>query len=72
MLNRIFVERLNKELDTMGLPTLEDERAEALARLLKISKLKAENILEGHIPDPILLQKLAEELEVHENWLLGK
>jgi hypothetical protein len=73
MLNKIFSERLNKELDNIGAPEVIPERIEVLSKLLKIPKFKAEALLNGIInPDDPLLKTLASELEVKLDWLLGK
>ncbi|MFI4963593.1 MAG: hypothetical protein ACHP6H_07045 [Legionellales bacterium] len=73
MLNKRFSERLNKELDSIGVPEATAERIEALSKLLKIPKFKAEALLNGITnPDKILLDTLAQELEVNAEWLLGK
>lgn len=73
MPNKQFAERLNKELDSIGVPLLSDERVEVFAKLLKIPKFKAEALLNGlTVPDALLLERLTEELEVSSEWLLGK
>ncbi|MBA2657071.1 MAG: hypothetical protein H0U70_08825 [Tatlockia sp.] len=73
MPNKVFAERLNKELDTIGLPTRSDERIEALSKLIKIPKFKAAAFLEGiSLPDELTLNRLAQEFEVSIDWLLGK
>ncbi|KTD65555.1 hypothetical protein [Legionella spiritensis] len=73
MPNKQFSERLNKELDSIGLPSRSEERIESFAKLLKIPKFKAEAMLSGiTIPDSGLLEMLAEELEVNPEWLIGK
>lgn len=73
MANKLFAERLNQSLDNIGLPTLDQDRIEAFARLIKAPKFKAESILHGEfIPNPELLEKIASELEVKTTWLLGK
>jgi hypothetical protein len=73
MLNKKFSERLNKELDGIGVPEATAERIEALSKLIKVPKFKAEALLTGlTCPDPSLLKILAQELEVNEEWLLGK
>ncbi|CEK11435.1 hypothetical protein [Legionella hackeliae] len=70
---RQFAERLNKELDTIGVPPRSEERIEAFAKLVKIPKFKAEAFLNGVvIPDQKLLNSIAEELEVNAEWLIGK
>lgn len=73
MLNKKFSERLNKELDSIGVPEATTERIEILSKLIKIPKFKAEALLNGLTsPDAKVLKTLADELEVNENWLLGK
>jgi hypothetical protein len=73
MLNKKFSERLNKELDSIGVPEATAERIAILSKLIRVPKFKAEALLSGLTkPDAILLKTLAEELEVSEDWLLGK
>ena len=73
MPNKRFSERLNNELDTIGVPESSSERVDVFAKLLKVPKFKAEALLTGQItPDENLLTIIAEELEVNEEWLLGK
>ena len=73
MLNKKFSERLNKELDGIGVPETTLERIEILAKLIKVPKFKAEAFLSGTAaPDDNLLQIIAQELEVNANWLIGK
>jgi len=73
MANKIFAERLNQELDNIGLPQHESERVEAFARMIKLPRFKAESILHGEmIPNNEELALIAEELEVSIEWLLGK
>jgi len=73
MANKIFAERLNQELDNIGLPQHELERVEAFARMIKLPRFKAESILHGEmIPNNEELALIAEELEVSIEWLLGK
>ena len=73
MSNKQFSERLNKELDDIGVPERSDERIEVFSKLIKVPRFKAEAILNGHTTiDAPLLDVLAEELEVSGEWLLGK
>ena len=73
MSNKLFAERLNRELDTIGVPILEMERIDVFAKLLHIPKFKADAILHGiTVPHGELLQKLADELEVNPDWLVGR
>ncbi|KTC99606.1 hypothetical protein [Legionella erythra] len=73
MPNKQFAERLNRELDAIGVPLRSDERIEVFSKLIKIPKFKAEAMLNGiTVPDEALLKILAEELEVNPDWLIGK
>ncbi len=73
MLNKKFSERLNKELDSIGVPEVTTERIEILSKLIKVPKFKAEALLHGLTnPDAALLKILANEFEVTEEWLIGK
>jgi len=73
MPNKRFSERLNGELDDIDVPQSAAERIEAFSKLVKIPKFKAEAILSGATtPDVELLNRIADELEVSSEWLLGK
>lgn len=73
MTNRIFAQRLNSELDEMGMPQRMDERIEVFAKFIKAPRFKAEEILNGtRVPGEDMLKLIANELEVSTNWLLGK
>lgn len=72
MSNKQFAERLNKELDDMGVPQRSNERIEVFAKLIKVPRFKAEAILNGSTNlESALLEQLAKELEVNPQWLLG-
>lgn len=67
-----FAANLNKCLDDTGAPSTARERANILSKLLYISKQQAWSLLEGQqLPDPELLEKIADEFEVDANWLIG-
>lgn len=73
MVHRSFAERLNQELDNIGLPQHEPERIEAFSKLIKMPRFKAECILHGEmIPPNDILKTIADELEVSVEWLVGK
>lgn len=76
MANKQFSERLNHELDTLGLPLRHEERVQAFTHLLKpnkLSRFQAESFLNGVIvPDYNLLSIIAAELGVNAEWLIGK
>lgn len=71
--NKQFAERLNRELDAIGVPPRSEERVSVFAKLLKVPKFKADAYLNGiTLPEPNIMDILAEELEVSADWLLGK
>lgn len=73
MTYKVFAERLHQELDQIGFPIRMDERVEAFSKLMDIPRFKAESLLGGTlVPEPELLQRLADELEVSEAWLSGE
>ena len=73
MANRVFAQRLNQELDNMGLPERNQDRIEAFAKLIKAPRFKAESILHGEqMPNIETLQLIATELEVSIGWLTGQ
>ena len=73
MANRVFAQRLNQELDNMGLPERNQDRIEAFAKLIKAPRFKAESILHGEqMPNIETLQLIATELEVSIDWLIGQ
>ncbi len=73
MTNKLFAERLNQGLDDIGVPSLQHERIEAFAILIDVPRFKAESLLNGQaLLDDELLEKIAKELEVQKDWLLGQ
>jgi len=72
MSNRKLTERLNKELDDLGVPGLMTERVQACSKLFELPKFKIESLLySGIAADVSSLEKIAQELEVTTDWLLG-
>lgn len=73
MAHKLFAERLNKALDNIDVPEQREERIDALCKLLKIHRFQAESFIDGIIiPNEMLLTKMAQELEVTSEWLLGE
>lgn len=67
-----FAERLNHCLNETGAPASIRERTAILSKMLDISKQQAWSFIDGQqIPDPELLQKIANEFEVDPEWLSG-
>jgi hypothetical protein len=72
-MNKQFAERVNRELDEIGVPPRNDERVEIFAKLLKLPRFKAEALLSGNLPlDDKILHLLAREFEVSAEWLAGR
>ncbi len=64
-----FAEKLNYCLDQTDAPAQVRDRAVILSKMLDISKQQAWSLIEGQqIPDPTLLQKIANEFEVDPQW----
>lgn len=73
MSNKKLTERLHHELDELGVPTLMMERVHACSKLFELPKFKIEAILYGAVTlDNDSLERIANELEVSSDWLLGQ
>lgn len=72
MSNKVFAERLNAELDEIGMPQRADERIETFAKFIELPKFKAQAMLNGTNIDANAISRLASQLEVNESWLLGQ
>jgi hypothetical protein len=72
MSNKKLTERLNSELDELGIPELISERVQICAKLFNLPKFKVEALLNGIVNlDALYLQRIADELEVSVDWLFG-
>ena len=72
MSNKKLTERLNKELDELGVPTPMTERIQVCSKLFKLPKFKIEALLNGIVAfDSNSMQKIADELDVSIDWLFG-
>ncbi|MCE0724463.1 MULTISPECIES: hypothetical protein [Legionella] len=71
MSNKKLTERLNYELDELGVPALMKERVQACSRMFELPKFKIEALLHGVALDGTTMQKIADELEVSTDWLFG-
>lgn len=72
MNQKLFTERLNKELVSYGLPIDPQEKARAFARVFKIKPHMAHSMMLGQsMPDDGLLAYMASEFEVNPDWLKG-
>lgn len=72
MSNKVLTERLNNELDKIGVPDRITERVQACSKLFKLPKFKVEALLNGVIAiDSSSMNKIADELGVSTKWLTG-
>lgn len=72
MSNRKLSERLNNELDNLGVPEMMLHRVQACSKMFRLPKSKVEALLYGiNINDLKSIEKIAVELEVNIDWLLG-
>jgi len=72
MSNKKLTERLNHELDVLGVPQLMTERVQACSKMFELPKYQVEAILSGIATKDISsVEKVATELEVNKDWLLG-
>ena len=72
MSNRKLTERLNTELDSLGVPEMMLQRVQACSKMFGIPKYRIEAILHGlNGYDQTAIEKIASELEVNTDWLLG-
>ena len=72
MNNKKLSERLNHELDEMGVPTLMTERVQICSKLFKMPRFIAEALLHGVVTDSKFLKQVAAELEISVDWLIGE
>ncbi len=72
MSNKKLSERLNNELDNMDVPALMVERVQICSKMFKLPPFKIEALLNGIVIfDTKAMQKIADELDVSRDWLLG-
>ncbi len=70
--NREFVARLKQCLDESGTPNNPRERASLLSDMLRVPKHQARAYLDGQqMPEPHMLEIIAQEFEVEAGWLAG-
>ena len=72
MNNKIFSQRLNRELALLGFPDEMHQKINAVSKVFHVSKHLANAMLFGNtIPSDAHLQRIAEILEVSPQWLTG-
>ncbi|MCC5792723.1 MAG: hypothetical protein JJT82_08995 [Legionellaceae bacterium] len=72
MNRKVFSQRFNRELATMGLPEELNEKVKAVSKVFGISRHLANAMIFGHLtPNHEQMDKIALVLEVCPQWLSG-
>lgn len=72
MNSKVFSQRFNRELASLGFPEDLAEKIKAVAKVFGVSRHLANSLIFGHIlPGNEQLNKIAEILEVCPQWLGG-
>lgn len=70
---KLFSQRFNREVATMGLPSELGEKTKAIAKVFGVTRHMANAMLFGHsLPEPGAIDRIASILEVCPLWLCGK
>lgn len=72
MNSKVFSQRFNRELATLGFPEDLVEKTKAVSKVFSITRHLANSLIFGHIlPNKEQLENIAEILEVCPLWLSG-
>lgn len=72
MNSKVFSQRFNRELASLGFPEELTEKIKAVSKVFGVSRHLANSLIFGHIlPNGEQLQRIAEILEVCPQWLGG-
>lgn len=72
MNSKVFSQRFNRELATLGFPDELSEKIKAVSKVFDVSRHLANSFIFGHIlPTLDQLDKIASILEVCPQWLSG-
>jgi hypothetical protein len=72
MNSKVFSQRFNRELTTLGFPEDLAEKTKAVSKVFGVSRHLANALIFGHLlPAEEQLDKIAEVLEVCPQWLGG-
>ncbi|ARB92897.1 hypothetical protein [Legionella longbeachae] len=72
MNSKVFSQRFNRELASLGFPEELTEKTKAVSKVFGVSRHLANSFIFGHIlPGDDQLNKIAEILEVCPQWLGG-
>lgn len=72
MNKKVFSQRFNRELSSIGLPEELSDKVKAVAKVFGVSRHLANAMIFGHlVPNHEQLDRIACVLEVCPNWLSG-
>ncbi|KTD62483.1 hypothetical protein [Legionella shakespearei] len=72
MNSKVFSQRFNRELASLGFPEELTEKTKAVSKVFGVTRHLANSMIFGHIlPNSDTLDKIAEILEVCPQWLGG-
>ena len=72
MNSKVFSQRFNRELATLGFPEDLAEKTKAVSKVFGITRHLANSLIFGHVlPNNDQLDKISEILEVCPQWLSG-
>lgn len=72
MNSKVFSQRFNRELATLGFPEELAEKIKAVSKVFDVSRHMANSFIFGHVlPEHGQLDKIASILEVCPQWLSG-
>lgn len=72
MNSKVFSQRFNRELATLGFPEELSEKTTAVSRVFELTGFLANSLILGYVlPNANQLDKIAEILEVCPQWLCG-
>lgn len=72
MNSKVFSQRFNRELATLGFPEELAEKIKAVSKVFEISRHLANSLIFGHVlPEERLLDRIAAIMEVCPQWLSG-
>lgn len=72
MNSKVFSQRFNRELATLGFPEDLAEKTKAVSKVFGITRHLANSLIFGHVlPNNEQLDKISEILEVCPQWLSG-
>ncbi len=69
---KVFSQRFNRELATVGFPEDLVEKTKAVSKVFGVTRHLANALIFGHaLPNKVELEKISEILEVCPQWLSG-